>query len=248
MKKIFIYTCLFLVSACASLSNPGLKPRTVEDYYVSTGVEKYFLADIPGWANFNQRADCYHNTNIRYFDIDALMKSYGFTYNMALQVQATFNEESWSFKKADKKQITTLKEEELLFYKVTEKVTNKIIFFDPPTFGRINMIWLDEVLGNPNSEKKLKSLLSSSTMDTGVPVLVSFCLTRPEVEELYPDFNTKMITAELFSVYDNKGTKSPGFKIILDQFFKTNQKLYFYSQKKTDLTDEVIGNYKLENY
>ncbi|MBC7537766.1 MAG: hypothetical protein H7281_03035 [Bacteriovorax sp.] len=245
---LLLVTSVSLISSCANLNNSNMQSRTVEDYYVTTGVEKYFLTDIPSWANFDQKASCYRTTTIRYFDIEALMKSYGLSYNQSLQVQSTFNEEFTQFKKSDKKHLTTLKEEELLFYKVSEKVSSKIIFFDPPTYKRVNLIWLDEVLGDPKKENKLKNFLNSSSMDLGVPVLVSFCLTRDEVETQFPDFSPKMITAELFSVYDSKGIRTPGFKIDLGQFFKPDQKLYFYSQKDVVPTDEVKGTYKLLNY
>ena len=245
MKKIFL---LIFFSSCASLTNSNLQRRTVEDYYISTGVEKYFLADLPSWANFDQKASCFRSTTIRYFDLEALMKSYGFSYNMALQVQGSFNEELSQFKKIDKRHSPNLKEEELLFYKVSEKTTSKIIFFDPPAFSRVNLIWVDEVLGDPIKLKKLQNFLNSPVMENGVPVLVSFCLTKEEMEQQYPSLRSKMITAELFSVFDSKGEKKPGFRIDLDQFFLSNQKLYFYSQKNTVPTEEIHGTYKLLNY
>lgn len=251
MKNYVILLSIFLVTpilGCANNKSSGMQSRTVEDYYVTTGVEKYFLADLPSWANFDQKVGCYRNTTIRYFDIDALMKSYGLAYDKALQVQATFNEVFSQFIKSDKSHPITIKDEELLFYKASEKVSSKIVFFDPPTFARINLLSLDEVLEDPKKLKKLKDFLNSSVMETGVPVLVSFCLTRDEVERQYPDLAPKMITAELFSVYDSKGVKTPGFKIDLDQFFKPEQKLYFYSQKNLVPIGEIKGTYKLLNY
>ena len=62
-------------------------------------------------------------------------------------------------------------------------------------------------------------------MDNGVPVLVSFCLTKDEMEKQIQGPVVKMITAELFSVFDDKGQKNPGLKIDLDQFFKSEQKI-----------------------
>ena len=242
-----LYFLIFL-SSCASLTNSNLQRRTVEDYYISTGVEKYFLADLPSWANFDQAGSCFRAKTIRYFDIDALMKSYRLTYNMAIQVQAAFNEELSEFKKIDKTHSPNLKEEELLFYKVTEKISSKILFFDPPSFSRVNLIWFDEILGDPLKLGKLQKLLNSSDMESGVPVLVSFCLTKEEIEQQYPTLHSKMITAELFSVFDGKGEKKPGFRIDLDQFFLSNQNLYFYSQKNTVPTEEIHGTYKVLNY
>lgn len=238
----------FILTGCSVLTGQGMKPRAVEDYYTTTGVEKYFLADIPGWANFDQAAGCYRPSNIRYFDIDALMKSYGLTYPVALQIQASYNEELVLFKGADKARLPNLKEEELLFYKVSEKVSSKIIFFDPPTFSRVNLVLLDEALTDQAREKKLKNFLKSAVMDEGPPVVVSFCLTRAEVEKRFPDINTKMITAEMFSVFGPKGDKSPRFQIDLTQFFKPTQKLYFYSQKSSVTNDQLKGLFKILNY
>lgn len=248
MNLILILLFSTFISGCASIGTPGMQSRTIENYYTTTGVEKYFLADVPSWVNFDQKAACYRKTNIRYFDIDALMKSYRLSYNKAIQIQAAFNDEYLQFKKIDKNHVVTLKEEEFLFYKVSEKVSSKIIFFDPPTFKRINLVWLDEILGDQLKENKMKKFLNSKVMEKGVPVLVSLCLTRNEIENLYPNLTPKMITAELFSVYSSKGEKMPGFKIELDQFFKKEQEIYFYSQKDLVSIDEVKGVYKILNY
>ena len=243
-----IFSLILVLTSCADLNNSSLKARNVEDYYTPTGVEKYFLTDIPSWANFDQKASCFRTTRIRYFDLEALMKSYGLNYNKALQVQASFNEEYSQFKKNDEKHAPTLKDEELLFYKVSDKVSNKLIFFNPPSFKRIHLIWLDEILTDAKSEKKLKKFLNSNAMDAGAPVLVSFCLTRNEIEAKFPDINAKMISAEMFSIFDSSGKQTPGFKIDLDQFFTSDRKLYFYSQKNLVPTDEIKGTFKILNY
>jgi hypothetical protein len=245
---LFSFFLSVLLAGCTNMSDQGLKSRTVEDYYVTTGVEKYFLTDIPLWANFDQAAACYRPTSIRYFNIEALMKSYGLDYAKAIQVQASYNEELNAFKGNLQNHIPTLKEEELLFYKVSDKVGSKIIFFDPPTFKRINIVWLDEVLDDAKKEMKLKKFLHSAVMDEGVPVIMSYCLTRDEVEKRFPDINTKMITAEMLSVYSSTGERSPGFQIELNKFFGPSQKLYFYSQQLLQKNDQLKGLFKISNY
>ncbi len=243
--KIIIGFMLLTLIGCA---DTGLKPRTVEDYYTSSGVEKYFLTDLPTWANFDQRGSCYRSSTLRYFDLNALMKSYSINYSQAVQVQATFNEETALYKGNNLTHVTTLKEDELLFYKVSEKVFSKLIFFDPPTYKRVNLVLLDEILNDTKKEKKLKAFLSSKVMDEGVPLLVSFCLTRAEVEKRYPDLNAKMITAEMFSVFTKTGDKEPRFQIDLSEFFTPTQKIYFYSQNPVSINGEIKGLYKTQNY
>lgn len=244
MKKIFPLALItFILAACTS----GMKPRNVEQYYASTGVEKYFLSDIPEWANFSQSAGCFRTKGIRYFDIDALMKSYSLNYANATQIQATFNEEYLAVKKQPNVTLT-LKDEEVLFFKASEKVNSKIIFFEAPAFRQIHLIWLDEALKGKKQEEKLKNFLQSSVHDNGVPVLISACLTIQEIEAKFEGSAVKVISAEMFSIYDEKGEKQPNLHINLGAFFKPEQKLVFYTQEVKKNVEDIRGNYKVSNY
>lgn len=246
MNKILsasLLSILFILGSCSS----GLKSRSVDQFYTSTGVARYFLSDIPEWANFSQSAGCFRNKGIRYFDIDALMKSYSLKYTDALQIQATFNEEFLQIKK-DAKVNMTLKDEEVLFFKASDKVNSKINFFDAPTFKQIHLVWLDEALKGKKEEDRLRNFLSSSTHDVGFPVLVSACLTKSEVEAKFPNLSIKTISAEMFSIYDEAGNKKPNMHLNIDPFFKPDQKIIFYMQETKKTVDDIRGKYKIANY
>lgn len=241
--QLSLLTFLIFLSACSS----GMKPRNVDQFYSSTGVAKYFLSDLPDWANFSQSAGCFRSKGIRYFDIDALMKSYSLKYTEALQIQATFNEELLQIKK-DAKVNLTLKDEEVLFFKASEKVNSKINFFDAPAFKQIHLIWLDEALKGKKEEDRLRKFLSSSTHDAGFPVLVSACLTKSEIEAKFPGLSIKAISAEMFSIYDEAGINKPMMHINIDPFFKPDQKIIFYMQETKKTVDHIRGKYKTANY
>ncbi len=244
MKTLVYLSLLSLIlSGCSS----GLKSRNVDEFYVSSGIEKYFLSDIPEWANFSQTAGCFRTKGMRYFDIDALMRSYSLKYPEAMQIQATFNEEFLNLKTTTKA-TPTLKDEEVLFFKASEKVNSKINFFDAPTFKQIHLIWLDEALAGKKQEDRLRNFLQSPVHDNGFPVLVSACLTKSEVEEKFPGLALKVISAELFSIYDEAGAKKPNLHANVSAFFKPEQKLIFYTQEPKKTVDDVRGNYKLVNY
>ena len=244
MKKIIPFILIsLLVIGCST----KLKSRNIEEYYTSTGVSKYFLPDVPDWANFTQSAGCFRSKGIRYFDVDAMMKSYSLSYANAIQVQASYNEEYLAVKKQPNVTVT-LKDEEVLFFKASEKINSKIPFFDPPTFKQIHLIWLDEILKGKKQEDKFRAFLQSSTQDTGFPVLISACLTKAEIEEKFPGLSMKVISAEMFSVYDDKGVRSPNMHINLDAFFKPDQRLIFYTQEVKKNVEDIRGNYKAANY
>lgn len=243
---LLILLNLFIVASCST--TPGLKPRGVEDYYISTGVEKYFLSDIPDWANFSQSAGCFRLKGLRYFDVDALMKSYALTFFEALQLQGSFNEEYAIIKTNQARESLTLKEEENLFFKASEKVSSKIYYNDLPAFKQIHLIWVDEVIGNIDKENKLKTFLQSSVHNEGVPVLVSACLNREAVEKMVPDASYKILSAEVFTVYDKTGVRKPSLHLDLTQFFKADQKLFFYTQNAKRTIEDIKGNFKVLNY
>lgn len=244
MKNKFL--SLIIISMLLGSCSTGLKPRDVNQYYTSTGVEKYFLSDLPEWANYSVASGCYRTSGIRYFDIDALMKSYSLAYADAIQIQATFNDEFLTMKK--KSGVTIgLKDEELIFFRASDRVNSKIKFFEAPDFRQIHLILLDEALLGKKQEDKLRGFLQSSVHDNGFPVLVSACLTKSEIEAKFPNMALKAISAEMFSVYDDKGAKQPSIHTQLAAFFKPAQKIIFYSQQKKSL-DNIKGNYKASNY
>lgn len=238
MKKIF-----FLVLMLVGCANETLKPRTIENYYQSSGVEKYFLSELPPWANFSVSAACYKKDQIRYFDINALMKSYSINYATAIQIQASYNDEYVRLAKK-KETVIPFSEEQLLFFRASDKVNSKIVFFDPPNYKRVHLVWVDLT-----DDAKVKKFLKSNVHDKGIPILVSFCMTKQELEKRFSETNFKIISAEMFSVFAVTGTKIPSFSLFIDQFFNETQELILYSpQKNVQEIKELKGKYQIINY
>lgn len=248
MKKIASLLLIITIVVTASCTTNGLKPRTVDQFYVATGIEKYFLPDLPEWANYNQSAACFRSQTMRYFDLDALMKSYTLKYNDALQIQASFNEEYLEYKKQLKGSQVSLKDEEHIFFRSSDKVNSKIVFFDPPTFKQIHLIWLDDALVGKKEEDRLKQFMNSTVHDDGFPVLISMCLSKAEVLARFPDMAVKVISAELFSIYDVEGKRKPNLHINVNTLFKPDQKITFFSQGAKKNLQDIRGNYKTSNY
>jgi hypothetical protein len=245
MRKVSFFLILFFIVSC---STQPLKSRTVENYFQSSGIEKYFLSEIPTWANLSETSGCFRNHSVRFFDIENMMKSYNYSFVESIQIQATFNNELEALKDKNKDKTIPMNDEQLLFFKASEKVSSKLNFFDAPTFNRINLVWIDSILKDKSEEKKLRTFLNSSVFDQGVPMLVSLCMTKSEVEKLFPDFNYKILSAEMLSVFEVDGSKSPYFKLQIDKFFNEKQSLYFYSREKIFKNNNFIGKMNFINY
>ena len=244
MKTKIILSLLFILILTTSCSTQ-LKSRDVTQYYSGMGLEKYFLSEIPAWANFSSVGNCFRSKSIQYLDIGALMKSFNLSFVDALQIQATFNEDYLEVKKDSNLKIT-FKDLEIIYFKANQKVTGKINFFDAPDFKTIHLIWLDEVLADKTleKEKKLKNFLQSDVHNNGFPILVSACLTKSEITEKFPGLSAKILSAELFSSFDNLGSVIPGLRLDLGSLFKANQSIIFYTQKSPRFNDDIRGNYK----
>ncbi|MCR9204810.1 MAG: hypothetical protein NXH75_09545, partial [Halobacteriovoraceae bacterium] len=69
----------------------GLQRRKVEEYFVSSGVVRYFLPEIPYWANFSESAECRRNESIKYLDLKMVRGSLSLSYEEAIQLQLMLN-------------------------------------------------------------------------------------------------------------------------------------------------------------
>lgn len=245
MKSANLFLVILFLVSCSSKE---FKSRTIENYYQSSGVEKYFLSDIPTWANFSEVGKCFKKQSTRYFDIELLMKSFDITFPQAVQIQAVFNDDYNRLYSGLTSKTIPLSDEQILFFKASEKVNGKIKFFESPTFNKINLIWIDSMLQSPEEEKKLRAFIKSPVNDQGFPVLVSVCMSRFELELKFPDYNYKSITNEMLSVYNPDGTKSPRFNFQFKEFFKPEQILNFYSREKIQNNNEFNGITKAHNF
>lgn len=245
INRLVIILFSFLTAACAT---KGLEPRSVESYYQSAGTEKYFLSDIPDWINISETANCKRNKPIRFFNIKQLMNSFDIDFKKALQIQATYNQDYLILSQKLNGAPIPLADEQNLFYKASDKVNSNILFFETPKFNRVNLVWVDAILNNPEEEKKLKKFLKSSIFDQAIPILVSMCMTKGELEEKFNEVHYNMIPAELLTLYTPEGNLSNQFKFYFEQMFTKDHILNFYTKDKVSAEKIFNGKLKLFNY
>ena len=243
------YITLFLTLALSSCTStlPKTEARNLDEFYVGTGVEKYFLSELPAWSNFHSESECFRDKSIRFLNLDNLMKSYSLNYKSAIELQALFNEEYIPTKEKSATALL-LKDEEILFYKANDRVNSKLTFFEAPSFKRIHLIWLDEVLSDKKKEEKLNRFIHSAVNDNGFPVFFSACLTKDEISKRFPGIGAKYISAEMYSVYDSKGERRPIFGLDINELFNKDQKIFLYMQDKTKRLNQMRGDYQVLNY
>ena len=73
ISKLTTITSLCFLLGCGS---GELKRRNLDEYYVGSGVVRYFLADVPLWANFSSIANCHRKTPKRFFNMKSVRDSF----------------------------------------------------------------------------------------------------------------------------------------------------------------------------
>ena len=93
-----ISVLLFIIYGC-STNNGSNSKLDLDQVYIGAGMEKYYLADLPGWANFSSSGKCQRSEPIRFINFESMYKSYSFTYEELIQFQFMLNKKFYAFYK-----------------------------------------------------------------------------------------------------------------------------------------------------
>lgn len=243
MKILFVI--LVILSGCAQ---KGVERRNLDDFYMDTGVTRYFLPDLPYWLNKSESAACFRKESARFLNIAELRKSFSLSFEESIQFQIGFNREIYQAKQIAGVKYIPFNEEEKFFYKTSDKVQAKILAFKEPTYERVNLLWIDPLMQN---EVKLKATLGGEYSNTGHPVVVSLCYTGSELEKIIKKLkldvgSVKVIGFESLAAFNPSTNElTPFFKLYFSSLFTKGQKIYLYLPS-TSVPKEFTGNqYKL---
>lgn len=240
--------------ACAKVvteDNPySLQRRKMEEYFVSTGVVRYFLPEIPYWANFSEAAGCRRKESIRYLDLNTVRGSLSLTYEEAIQLQLMLNEMFFAMKREKHIEHIPFKEEEALFFKASDRIQAGIRTFRVPKYKKINLIWMDQFI---SEAKPLRKFMESKVSNNGHPVFLSLCLTRAELEEWmksngFLNKNIRLLSYEMLSPYDLKGELKTRYHIFVNEIFGEEKEISLFIPSNKNLPPVLEGKFKVKKY
>ncbi len=253
---IILLPLLFYISSCAITNSgesgrnagpdAGFERRRVEEYFVSSGVERYFLPEVPYWANISEDARCRRMTSIKFFNMESLRSSLHLSYEESIQLQLMFNDEVQKVKKEKGIVHIPFESEEDIFYQVSDRVQAGIRVFRKPTFKRVNIVWIDPYLEDP---LKLNSAMKQPEMYKGHPVFLSLCFTFKEMaawmmKNGFDQQNIRKISYELITPYTQDGKLDTSYHLNFDELLK-NKNTYIYIKKDWSAPALFDGSFKL---
>jgi len=172
----FIFLLLFFASAC---STPRGGEFTVDPYQTG-GVEQFWLAELPSWANGNVSAQCSRDFSAHFVSHEALEKIHGLNYQQRVELQAHFNRQL-RLKYGNK--LISPREEGAIFLQSMEQVKAGIREFNYPNRGNVHLVWWDQIHKKENSLRWLRKLAQ-----TGDPIiLLSLCFDSTQLEKWVSD-------------------------------------------------------------
>ena len=243
-KFIFIpiFFSLFFTS-CSSL-NPfssdkekkaSYSKHIIGEQYRSVALSKFFLQEVPEWLNFSESGQCKREHKLKFFNYEKIRQNFGLDYPKAVHFQNLYNVAYRTSLKKTNGQFLPQKEEEKIFFETLEKVKANQSIFQSPAYPVVNLFWIDNLVNRANKRdiSKLKRFLSSRKGGRGYPIFISLCYSKASIqrflkENRFENGSIKIMSLEMFSIYNQKNKKVPHFSIHLDSFFSKTQKLNLY--------------------
>ena len=243
-----LFRTLILLYFCISCSNysTSSRPLDLQDVYISSGVEQFFLTAPPHWMNFSNEAACFRKQSVRYLNYENIRKSYNLNYDQMLHLQQMFNRKIFAYRTSTGQEKLSPKDESFIFNNVYQQVLGNSYDFIVPKFKKISLVWIDPYL---KDSKKMKEIFKRKDILSGHPILVSLCLTSYELEALaqkagLEDLGVRYISADMESTFSSDIIKKPSFSIDFDELLK-NKDLYFYGVNKLESLSSKVKFIKL---
>lgn len=253
MRSLLHTFLILLLLALASCSQLGegrhLKKRNLNEYFVGSGVVQYFLPAMPAWANVSLAGQCRRQEQMRYLQMENVKKSFYLDYKKLVHFQHMYN--YFYYKKRDElsSSFLSFKDEEKLFYDISDKVDADLFVFRAPKFKRVHLIWVDPFI---NNQLKLKLFMARKDVREGHPVFVSLCLSYMEMDSLVKNLslvhlNIRNISYEFFTPFSEEGEMGILPKLNLSKLFFPKQQLYLFLPKG-ESPEEFEGKFTTVHY
>lgn len=233
--KILGYILIFI----AAISCTGIqkKNKDLTNIYIASQASKYYLSPSPDWLNFASSARCIRNSQVQFLDLINLRDSFRIDYIEAIQMQLSVNDGFRKFRERFKKDDVSPQLRERIFFQAKDEVLSDIRIFKLPDFQRIHLVWIDPLLNGSGDLTKFKALFNSESFFDGHPVLVSACMTRPEMEKFVKnqklsDIDIRLISAEMFSVVNDKFDLSFEYSLNIEKLLKSKKVIQYIINKK----------------
>jgi hypothetical protein len=213
--------------------------------YRTSGLEQFFLPELPTWANHSASGKCFKKHSFHYLDFTKLESVYQLKYPEMIELQAQYNERLEAYFRSTAVRFLKPVEEAAFFSNTLENVRGGVKHFKlPPVANKIVIIWLDSYISN-NMVSEIKKMNDLGRFDERVPVLFSSCLSRQDLNQWLVENNLDQVgfyslTAEWLAPYGSNLELKPGLQIEIKKLLNENVNIKFISPSEILLPTEIV--------
>ena len=127
--KFLSFSLLLILISCTN----GPVRQDVDDApYRTSGLEQFFLPELPTWANTSASGQCFKKHNFQYLDFSKLSSTYQLKYPELVELQAQYNERLESYFRSTAVRFVKPVEEAAFFSNTLENVRGGVKHFKIP--------------------------------------------------------------------------------------------------------------------
>lgn len=230
--------CLALL-ALTSCGSGEVKRNIEETSYRTSGVEQFFLPELPAWANSSPSGRCFKSSSFHYMDFAKLSQSYQLTYPEMVELQAQYNDRLESYFRSTAVRFLKPVEEASFFANTMEQVKGGVRQFKLPDVKEVDVIWLDGYLAD-NKVPEIIAMAKAGKFDRHLPILFSACLSKQALSNWLSEQNLEqvgfyLISAEWLNPYSSKLTLKPRLRVEIKKLVNREIKINVIHPKASDL-------------
>lgn len=238
-KKFLNCSLLLALFSCSG----GEVRQKVDDSYVTSGVEQFFLPELPGWANFSEAGRCYKSTSLQYLDFPKVSVNYQLSYPEMIELQGQYNERREDYFSSTAYRFLKPVEEAAFFSNAVEQVRGGVRHFKLPSVPQVEIIWLEGFVQH-NKVDEIKKMATSGRFNERLPVLFSSCLSRQRLNQWIQEHDLSeagfyMLSAEWLSPFGSNNQLQGGLRLEVMKLLNPGTKVSFLVPVNTILPLEL---------
>lgn len=239
------FLSFFLLLGIISCSTGTVRDINPNQPYRTSGLEQFFLPELPGWANSSASGQCFKKHSFNYFDFSKLAATYQLNYQQLVELQAQYNERVEAYFRSTALRFLKPVEEASFFSNTLEQVRGGVRHFKlPDAATNVDIIWLDSFINN-NRVDELKKMASTGRFDERLPVVFTSCLSRQDLNQWLIENNLDRegfysLSAEWLNPFGSDFKLGPGLRLEIRKLMNENVNIRFVSPKEILLPTEII--------
>ncbi len=235
----------FLLLALISCSQGQMRSEIDQTPYRTSGIEQFFLPELPSWANHSASGQCFKKHSYQYLDFSKLSKTYDLKYAELIEFQAQYNDRLESYFRSTALRFLKPVEEAAFFSNTLENVRGGVrVFKVPPLVKKVDIIWVDRYMAL-NQVNELKKMNELGRFDERLPVLFSSCLSKQDLNQWLVDNNLDQVgfytlSAEWLTPFGSDLDLKPGLHLEIKKLLAPSVDVRFVSPSEILLPTEIV--------